>query len=252
MAISHMNQHDRESRRHEVEKYEEQSVPVSISEIAFFSGIGNSTIHELNRRSRKHELDIGDILIPAGARVDRIYFTLRGELRSYFYSRLGRVVSLPQAHQNGFLEGTALTGPTSLPYTIEAITPSTVVSVDANGLFSCAERNRILMQRLFDALIDARKVYIEQIIELSTMSVKARIYSELIRLCRDKQDRDGSATILPPPTHADLASRVGTQREAVSRELSNLQSLGVVKRRGGALFVPSVSKLATLQFEAEA
>jgi CRP-like cAMP-binding protein len=86
-------------------------------------------------------------------------------------------------------------------------------------------------------------------VELSTLNARARIHKELLRLCRDVQKPDGSATILYPPTHADLANRVNTQREAVSRELSNLQALGIVLRRGGALFIPSVAKLAEIDSE---
>jgi hypothetical protein len=34
----------------------------------------------------------------------------------------------------------------------------------------------------------------------------------------------------PPPTHQDLASRIGSQREAVSKELKRLERDGVITR----------------------
>jgi CRP-like cAMP-binding protein len=218
----------------------------SLAELVFFTDLDNATIAELEKQSIWHDLADGEILIPPGWAFDRVYFVLHGELRASLETLLGRVISLPVGNEGGLAEGSALAGPTSLPYVVKAVRPSMVVSIEAASLASCAAGTPLLMQRLFAALAEARERYIRQIVELSTLSVRARIHSELMRLCRGSQSADGSATILYPPTHADLANRVSTQREAVSRELSALQALGIVKRRDGALFVPSVAKLAVL------
>ena len=52
-----------------------------------------------------------------------------------------------------------------------------------------------------------------------------------------------SVEIAHPPTHADIASRVSTRREAVTKELSRLADTGVIERRGKSLVVPDVSRL---------
>ena len=48
------------------------------------------------------------------------------------------------------------------------------------------------------------------------------------------------------PTHADIASRVSTHREAVTRELIDFARAGLVERRSGALIIRDVSRLARL------
>jgi CRP/FNR family cyclic AMP-dependent transcriptional regulator len=229
-----------------VDQADEMKLRLSIAELAFFTDVDNATVAELEQQSVWHDLADGEILVPSDRASDRVYFILRGELRAQLDTLLGGVISLPLGHEGGLAEGSALAGPTSLPYAVKAVRPSMVVSIDAASLVSCAAGSALLMQRLFAALAEARERYIRQIVELSTLSVRARIHSELMRLCRGWQSADGSATILWPPTHADLANRVGTQREAVSRELSTLQAFGIVKRRDGALFVPSVARLAAL------
>jgi hypothetical protein len=57
---------------------------------------------------------------------------------------------------------------------------------------------------------------------------------------------DNAAMIQPAPTHADLASRISTHREAVTRELNQLSRDGLVERQAGALAIHDVERLARL------
>jgi CRP/FNR family transcriptional regulator, cyclic AMP receptor protein len=221
--------------------------PKSFKAVRFFADASVTAVAEMDRIGRWQELDEGDVLIPAGKPFDRIFFLVHGELRASFYTRLGKVVYLPQALHGGLVEGAALAGRACLPYSVEAVKQSTVASLEARAFLSFAERSPGLMRTLVAALIESYESCVSHIVELSTLNARARIHKELLRLCRDVQQPDGSATILYPPTRAEFANRVNTQREAVSRELSNLQSLGIVLRRDGALFIPSVSKLAEFQ-----
>jgi CRP/FNR family transcriptional regulator, cyclic AMP receptor protein len=47
-------------------------------------------------------------------------------------------------------------------------------------------------------------------------------------------------------THAELASRLSTHREAVTRELAELARLGVIERSGNDLVIPDVEALERL------
>jgi CRP/FNR family transcriptional regulator, cyclic AMP receptor protein len=55
-----------------------------------------------------------------------------------------------------------------------------------------------------------------------------------------------TAVLSPSPTLADLADRISTHREAVSREMSRLAQLGVLKREGPDLRITSVKRLADM------
>ena len=48
------------------------------------------------------------------------------------------------------------------------------------------------------------------------------------------------------PTHADIASRISTHREAVTRELKNLEKLGVINWRPGNYVVHDITALEAL------
>ena len=44
----------------------------------------------------------------------------------------------------------------------------------------------------------------------------------------------------------DIASRVSTHREAVTRELNRLSRIGIIERQRGALVVKDVNRLAQM------
>ena len=57
---------------------------------------------------------------------------------------------------------------------------------------------------------------------------------------------DVQVTLSPAPTLAEIADRVSTHLEAVSRELSRLGSLGLIAREGGVLRITNTARLADL------
>ena len=89
--------------------------------------------------------------------------------------------------------------------------------------------NQILVRELSNQMADLdRRLY-----ESSVMPMKVRLHAELLRISRRR--RDGALIISPPPTHQDLACRIGSQREAVSKELKRLERDGVITRSRGAI-----------------
>ena len=83
----------------------------------------------------------------------------------------------------------------------------------------------------------------ERVFEFSTLAVRNRIHAELVRLASECTQPDGSARLSPPPTHADIASRISTHREAVTRELNDMAQAGLVERKPGALVIRDVARL---------
>jgi CRP-like cAMP-binding protein len=65
----------------------------------------------------------------------------------------------------------------------------------------------------------------ERLLELTVLPVRLRLCAELLRMARPV---DGLRRISPPPPHHDLAARIGTRREVVSRELTALAASGLI------------------------
>jgi len=85
----------------------------------------------------------------------------------------------------------------------------------------------------------------ERIFEFSTMMVRDRLIAELLRLAEIAGARGERATLTPAPTHFDLAVRISSHREAVSREMSRLAKLDLVSKRGGSLILHDLARLGS-------
>ena len=72
----------------------------------------------------------------------------------------------------------------------------------------------------------------QRLLERTALPTRPRLVSELLRLSRPRPD--GTWTVSPPPTHEELASRIGARRETVSRELSALSRAGLLHRTRAA------------------
>jgi CRP-like cAMP-binding protein len=119
-----------------------------------------------------------------------------------------------------------------------------------------AETFRTILQE-FPAVSMAMLTYLtgmvrslsERIFEFSTLAVKNRIHSELLRLAREGQHEGKCARISPAPTHADIAARISTHREAVTRELNDLTKSGLIQRDGRTLIISDIDELERLVHE---
>lgn len=185
-------------------------------------------------------------IIDGDADTREIFFVTAGALRVVNYSAGGREVSFADCHAGDTVgELSAIDGePRS----------ANVFALEETILASLSpDRFRVLvgehpdvafgiMRSLARMVRDASR----RIMDLSTLSAHNRIHGELLRLARDGAREDGTAVIRPAPPHADIAARASTTRETVARTLSDLAGDRLVIRRGGALTVLDIERLAAL------
>jgi CRP-like cAMP-binding protein len=92
--------------------------------------------------------------------------------------------------------------------------------------------------------------------------VQQRLCAELLRLSRPRPlaagttpaqgvraaaDRAEPARVVsPPPPQHDIAARIGARREAVSREMSELERLGLIGRTPGAIVLHAPEALRAM------
>ncbi|MCU6313095.1 helix-turn-helix domain-containing protein, partial [Enterobacter cloacae] len=80
----------------------------------------------------------------------------------------------------------------------------------------------------------------------STLVVRKRLILELLRRAEEIGPVNGQVSVDPAPTHFELAAKISTHREAVSREMSALAKRGLVERRNGRLMLRDLPALEVL------
>ena len=175
-----------------------------------------------------------------------VYFVVSGKVRATLFSRTGREVAFRDMGSGEmFGDLSAIDG---RPRCANVITrEESVVANMASATFHDVLRGHPQVAfAVLCGLTELVRHLSDRVVEFSTLGVNNRIHAELLRLTRD-YPRDGrEVEITHPPTHADIASRVSTRREAVTKELSRLTDAGLIARRGRSLVVCDVERLGQM------
>ncbi|HYG88687.1 MAG TPA: Crp/Fnr family transcriptional regulator [Azospirillum sp.] len=175
-----------------------------------------------------------------------VFFVVRGRVRVTYYSLSGKEVMFRDLSPGEvFGEVSAIDGqPRSA--SVIALTDTLAASLSSEQFWdvlrSHATVNAAVMRRLAELV---RRLTM-RVVEASTLAVRNRIHVEMLRLVRESTPIGNRAVIPRMPTHAEIASRVGTHREAVTRELNQLLRDGLLEKHGSVLVVGDVAALERL------
>ncbi len=175
-----------------------------------------------------------------------VYFIIGGKVRVTIYSLSGKEVTFRDQSAGGmFGELGAIDGEPRSAH-VMALEDSLLASMSREKFWqvlgSYPEVAEFTMKRLATLV----RLLSERVFEFSSLAVRNRIHAELLRLARENPRDDNTATISPSPTHADIASRISTHREAVTREYHDLSEAGVIEQRRGELFINDVARLQSM------
>ena len=177
---------------------------------------------------------------------DNVYFINSGKLGVAQYSDSGREVSYRELMPgDNFGELSAIDGwPRSANVIALADSEVWVMPFAVfKELVSSSTAFCIAIMRDLTGIV--RKLS-NRVYEFSTLSVSNRIHAEMLRLARKHTEYDGVARIPSPPTHAQLASRVSCNREAVSRELKRMERVGLFSKQNGKWVIKDIEALQRL------
>jgi CRP/FNR family cyclic AMP-dependent transcriptional regulator len=175
-----------------------------------------------------------------------VYFIVSGKVRATIYSGSGKEVSFRDLGAGEmFGDFSAIDGkPRSA--NIVALVDSFIVSMTGEAFREVLRTYPDVAMTVLQELTGLVRLLCDRVIEVSTLGVKNRIHAELLRLAQGHAKADNTAAISPAPTHADIASRISTHREAVTRELNQLSHSGLLEKRGGALLIKDMATLTRM------
>src|SRR5262249_23580290 len=152
------------------------------------------------------------------------------EVRVTIYSLAGKVVSFRELGPGEvFGEYPAIDrGPRSA--SVEARASCLVSTLPGAAFRELIEKEPVGALAMLPQLVTKVTGLTTRVYEFSTLAVSNRIQAELLRLATLGASEGKGARIAPAPTHTEIAARVSTHREAVTRELARLSRLGVIAR----------------------
>lgn len=222
----------------------------SLKGIIVFAPLSPASIERIERRCAWKRYGPGEPIVDYLEVSDDVFFIALGEVRVTIYSTAGKAVSFRDLGAGEiFGEFPALDGgPRSA--SVEARTNCLIASLPGSVFRELVKLESGLAQALLPHLTKTIRALTTRVYEFSTLAVGNRIHAELLRLASLGQKQGNSARIVPAPTHIEIASRVSTHREAVTRELMRLSRIGLIEKKKGALVIKDVQRLAAMVHEA--
>jgi CRP-like cAMP-binding protein len=221
----------------------------SLKGVPFFAVLEPSVLQQVQRRCswRHHEPE--GLIVDYLDTSDDVFFVIDGEVRVTIYSSSGKVVSFCELGPGEvFGEYAAIDGdPRSA--SVEARTNCLIASMSGGEFLRIFQTHPAVALAVARHLVRTIRALDRRVYEFSTLAVNNRIRSELLRIA-NLHKQGNSARIVPAPTHSEIASRVSTHREAVTRELNRISRLGIIEREGHALLVNDLHRLAVLVHDA--
>ena len=215
----------------------------SLAKIGILVGLPPAALERIQRRCSWRGYQPGEPIVDYLDSSDNVFFITEGEAR---VTLSGKAVSFRElAAGDMFGEFPAIDqGPRSA--SVEARTECLVAYMPAAEFMQLLRKEWAVTQALLRKLVMTIRALTTRVYEFSTLAVNNRIQAELLRLANLAPQGGNAARIAPAPTHVEIASRVSSHREAVTRELNRLSRMGLIERRGGTLLVKDLDRLAKM------
>ncbi|MFL6846512.1 MAG: Crp/Fnr family transcriptional regulator [Allosphingosinicella sp.] len=194
---------------------------------AFLDDIGPEDQRAVLAKARIVKARKGQMVLGMGESSREVFLVLEGRLQALLYAANGREISLRDLAAGQLFGELAAIDGEARSASIVAATDVRLLAIPDDLFISVIGRSPQAAHWMIRRLTAQVRSLTHRVFEMSALHVQARLHCELLRLARTRGTADG--IVDPAPTHADLANRIGSHREAVTRELGVLASQDILK-----------------------
>ena len=188
----------------------------------------------------------GDIVTYHDDISNDVYFIISGKVRVAMYSASGKEISFrDQLAGEMFGELTAVDNKSRSAYVV-TLCETLLAGMSAENFLWLMQLYPPIMIRTLMRFAQLVRLLSERVVEFSALDVRNRLHAELLRLAWENMDNINTATIAPAPRHVELASRISSHREAITREMTQLTSSGLIHKEKNRLRINDVVKLENM------
>jgi CRP/FNR family cyclic AMP-dependent transcriptional regulator len=214
----------------------------SLARIPLFQGLDSPALARIESACAWRRAAAKEWVVDGNAQGTDVFFVLRGQVR-VVVAVAGRETILRDIRAGEFFGELAALDLKPRSAGIVAVTDSVLAIMPASIFRRTIHEHPTVCDRVLAVLVGQIRMLANRANEVSGLTTKHRLWAELLRLARPALASPGLAVVSPPPTHAELAARISSHREAVTRELGALARAGLVERRRGAIVLLDPDRL---------
>lgn len=198
------------------------------------------TIASLGRATA---LSRGQVLYPLPDRAETSLL-VAGRAQEAAYGREGGVLILHELGPGEFYGSLVGHGDGHGDAQVEALTAGRAIHYGEESVIRLMESYATVAVAVTRQLARRLASMRERMVQATLLSATGRVCAELLRLSR----QSGDGVIRPQPVLAELAQRVQSTRETVSRTVSKLERSGILERRDDGLAVIAPHRLEEMVY----
>lgn len=214
------------------------------------ASLSDAALERLAQAVTWRQAAAGETLVAYLAPTRSVHFLVSGSCSARMMGPNSRAFPLRRLHAGAhFGELAALTG---APRTVEIIAETDVLVAEcpAAAFDALMDSEPGLAKAIAHSLARTVISLTDRLFEFAVLEVRYRLQAELLRLARTGEETADGVLITDTPTQEALAAAIGSQREAVNKELQYLESEGLLSRRPDRKIV--IRDLAKLRASAQA
>lgn len=217
---------------------------LGLRHVKLLQGLTDEALERVARVCSWRRYEAGKAVVMRSSPGRDLLIVVSGRVRVTVYTASGRQVTFRDLAEGETVGEIAAVdgGPRSAD--VLALTEVLVAVMTPADLNALLRENPLVAERFTRHLAQLIRRLTETVIELSTLGVVNRIHADLLRLAIEAGGEPaGSCLLSPAPRHADIAARVSTTREQVTRELSLLAKRGLLMKHPDGMLISDVSAL---------
>ena len=214
--------------------------------VKLLAGLDQDALEQVAGRCRWRRFAAGQRVTSRDTADRDVYLIVAGRVRITAFSASGRQVTYRDLHAGDWFGDLAAIDGQSRSADVDAIDESVLASLTPADFRRLLHEHPSICDCILDQLVRLVRDLSDRVFEFSTLGVQNRVHAELLRLAKKAGVQNNSARLDPAPKHTDIASKVSTYREQVTREISAMVKDGLVERAGHALVIPDVTRLEKL------
>ena len=215
----------------------------NLKEIPLFSSLSAEDGERIGKNCLWKNYDAHELVIDIDEETTDVRFVVTGQVRIISRLAIGKEVILGEMNEGDFFGELSAIDGESRSANVTTMVNSRICIVPRTVFLDLICGNKEINLNVMRVLTTRIRTLNQRLAEQSFLQAKHRIYAELIRLSKPRPANPEQRSISPPPTQRELAERIGTRREVVSRELNALQKQGLFEKTRGALVLCNVAEL---------
>jgi CRP-like cAMP-binding protein len=215
----------------------------TLSPIPILSSLDAAAMAKLEKSCRWRRVAAREWVIDYQDESIDVFFVCAGAVRVLIYSKSGREVILADMAKGSYFGELAAIDGRPRSAGVLAVTDAVIAAMPGRVFMDVLRANPDVTLHVLRQLAARIRALDNRVVEYSTLNVRQRVFSELLRLSQPDPEDVRCGILSPVPTQSEIAARVSTHREAVAREMKLLEREGLLQRRRGTLMLADVPKL---------